>query len=78
MALGFGGDVVGGVGLFVVVSDDDAHELGGPSAGAAAQNVQAVGLLCSCSVSPARRSYRYALLVSRARVIATYRGLLGM
>jgi hypothetical protein len=34
-----GGDVVGGVGLFVVVGDDAAHELGGLAAAAAAAHV---------------------------------------
>jgi hypothetical protein len=34
-----GGDVVGGVGLFVVVGDDAAHELGGLAAAAAAGHV---------------------------------------
>ena len=54
--LDFCGDVVGGVGLFVVVGDDGAHELGGVAAGAAAQGVQSVrfGLLVLCL--PALRS----------------------
>ena len=39
----FGGDVVGGVGLFVVVGDDGAHELVGLAATAAAGHVHTGG-----------------------------------
>ena len=35
----FGGDVVGGAGLFVEVGDDGAHQLGGGAAAAAAGHV---------------------------------------
>src|SRR5260370_29270322 len=40
---GFGGDVVGGAGLVVVVGDDAAHQLGGVAAGAAASHVHTGG-----------------------------------
>src|ERR1700739_496040 len=48
--LDFCGDVVGGVGLFVMVGDDGARELSGVAAAAAAQDVQSVrlGLLVLC------------------------------
>ena len=40
---GFGGDVVGGAGLFVAVGDDGAHEVGGVAAAAAAGHVHTGG-----------------------------------
>jgi len=48
--LDFCGDVVGGVGLFVMVGDDGAHELSRVAGAAAAQDVQSVrlGLLVLC------------------------------
>ena len=39
VAAGFGGDVVGGAGLFIVVGDDAAQKLGGVAATAAARHV---------------------------------------